>query len=322
MDDDIVLVLTCDRNFLRYAAVCAVSAIRKTQRKILLYLLTDDSVTEKDKKTFTGIFTQFENVKEVKVLDISGKVSFRDSGTAKYPKIVYYRMFIPLLFEKENFQRCIYLDTDTTILSDIGELFDTDLEGKLLGVCRCPVMAEKIRKKVLLPNGKYADEYVKSLIRDPENYFISACILYNLAEIRKNGMAPVHKVMQMDGTNFFCPDQDILNTAYEGNVKFLSPSWCCTPADTEGAALPEAKILHTKMWSGHLHLSDDVWFRDLKFTPYYYSVRAEYLALLFERSINNVLRPVSDGLLKSLFCFSMHFIFALLKRVISWKKGK
>lgn len=111
-------------------------------------------------------------------------------------------MFIPLLFEKENFQRCIYLDTDTTILSDIGELFDTDLEGKLLGVCRCPVMAEKIRKKVLLPNGKYADEYVKSLIRDPENYFISACILYNLAEIRKNGMAPVHKVMQMDGTNF------------------------------------------------------------------------------------------------------------------------
>ena len=322
MNNDIVLVLTCDRNFLRYAAVCAVSAIRKTQRKILLYLLTDDSVTEKDKNIFTGIFTQFKNVKVVKLVDISGKVDFQDSGTAKYPKIVYYRIFIPILFEKENFEKCIYLDTDTTILSDIGELFDTDLEGNFLGVCRCPVMDEKIRKQILLPNGEYAVEYVKKLVRKPENYFISACILYNLVEIRKNGMALVHKAMQMDGTNFFCPDQDILNVVYEGNVKFLSPSWCCTPTDTEGAALPEAKILHTKMWTGHLHLSDDVWFRDLKLTPYYYPVRAEYLALLFERSINTVLRPEFDGLMKSFFCFSIHLVIAFLKRVFLWKKQK
>lgn len=318
---EIILVLTCNKNFLPYAAVCAISAIRKTKRKILLYVLTDESVKEKEKKEFLQIFTQFENA-DVKVLDVSPMASFRDSATAKYPKIVYYRILIPLLFEKEKFSRCIYLDTDTTVLTDIGELFDIDLEGKSLGACVCSVMEEKIKKHILLANGKYAEDYVKSLVREPEKYFISACLLYDLDKLRKENLQAVYKAMAMDGTDYFCPDQDILNIVYEGKVKLLPQSWCCTPKDTEGAELPEAKILHTKMWSSHLHLSDDVWFRDLKFTPYYYRIRAEYLALLFERSINNVLRPAKDGIVKSFLFFSGHFFLALLKRLQQWRKQK
>ena len=310
---EIPLVLTCDRKYLPYTTVCAVSAVRKTKRRILLYVLTDESVTAKERKAFLETFAPFDNVK-AEIIDVSGIAPFRDSAFPQFPKIVYYRFLIPQLLEGKNVEKCIYLDSDMTVLADIGELFDTPLHGKLLGVCRDPVMAEQIGKQKKLPDGRTWLEYVQSIVKKPENYFVSACLVLNLKEIRARGQDLWEKAMHMDGTNFYCPDQDILNMVFEDEVTFLPTAWCCSPPETEGASVPEAKILHVKMWTASLHPSDDIWFRDLKFTPYYYRVRAEYLALLFERSVNNVLRPPRHGAVKSVLLFVWYFLAALAAR--------
>lgn len=316
---EIPLVFSCNKKFLPYAMVCAVSAVRKTQRKLRLYFLTDDSVTEKDRRDFFKTFRQFENV-QAQILDVSKLCSFKDSASSRFPKIVYYRFLIPELLEKEGFEKCIYLDSDMTVLTDIGELFDIPLNGKLLGACRCPFMASHIQKQEKMPDGTLFEEYTGKIVKKKENYFISACLVFNLKEIRERGKGFWEKAKKMDGTFLYCPDQDILNMVFENEVYFLPPEWCCSPTGTEGEALPEAKILHAKMWTASFHLSDDVWFRDLKFTPYCYRIRAEYLALLFERSINNVLRPAKDGIIKSFLLFSWHFFAALASRVLQWRK--
>ena len=44
--------------------------------------------------------------------------------------VYYYRAFIPLLFP--IYKKAIYIDSDTILRGDIGELFDIDLEDKVL----------------------------------------------------------------------------------------------------------------------------------------------------------------------------------------------
>ena len=45
--------------------------------------------------------------------------------------VYYYRFFIPRLFP--IYDKCVYIDSDTILRDDIGELFDTDLGDKVAG---------------------------------------------------------------------------------------------------------------------------------------------------------------------------------------------
>ena len=47
---------------------------------------------------------------------------------------IYFRIFIPDMYPE--YDKAIYIDSDIVVPGDISELYDTDMHGNLIGVCK------------------------------------------------------------------------------------------------------------------------------------------------------------------------------------------
>lgn len=122
------------------------------------------------------------------------------------------------VFSRMSFVRCyaskylledkvLYVDIDTLFIRDISELWNTDFEGNLL----CVVPEDKNR------GGAY--RHVTREYSDP--YFNTGVCLLNLKALRDEGMDD--EVLEIINTcQLPYPDQDALNIACKGRVKYIS----------------------------------------------------------------------------------------------------
>lgn len=140
---------------------------------------------------------------------------------AKLPEVfyfgvaAYFRLFIETTFPQ--YDKAVYLDSDVILLSDIAELYDTDVEGYLVGAAyeqntdRAPMFTE----------------YVENIIGIPHNtYFNSGVMVMNLKEFR--AFRVQERFLHMLTTYHFdslAPDQEYLNVICHGRVKYLPTGW-------------------------------------------------------------------------------------------------
>jgi lipopolysaccharide biosynthesis glycosyltransferase len=155
---------------------------------------------------------------------------------AKWTQAVYYRLFFPLLVPKEV-KRLLYLDTDTLVLSDLGELFATDLEG--------------------YPVGAVYDNYVKTApqlgIEEEGAYFNSGVLLIDIEKWRVQRISEqAIQYLQDYPERIKFVDQDALNAVLRNQWKHLDSRYntmfSVLPADAGKAALeklqPNIVVLH------------------------------------------------------------------------------
>ena len=69
----------------------------------------------------------------------------RTELSVRFPEASMIPLFIPWLIDG----KCLFLDADTLVMRDIRSLFETDLEGCLIGACRTPNVAISYRKYFL-----------------------------------------------------------------------------------------------------------------------------------------------------------------------------
>lgn len=105
--------------------------------------------------------------------------------------IVYARLFLCNMLP--SLDRCIYLDTDMLIRGSLHELWNTDLQGKKMGL-------------------------VMGIV--PEYGFNSGVIVFDFAEMRKD--ADLYKrlceFMQKNARNFLLPDQTVINRFFANDI--------------------------------------------------------------------------------------------------------
>jgi lipopolysaccharide biosynthesis glycosyltransferase len=131
----------------------------------------------------------------------------------------YYRLVLPEMLK--DYDKILYIDVDMIAVSDLAELYGTDVEGYLLAAAYDPDTAG-------LYNGYQPDkkEYMdKELnLENPYHYFQAGTLLMNLKEFRKTYTTKeildvaVSKEWQL-------LDQDILNKLCEHRVKIIDMSW-------------------------------------------------------------------------------------------------
>jgi len=154
---------------------------------------------------------------------------------------IYFRLFIPVMFPE--YDKAIYLDSDTVVLGDISELYRSRLDNQLLAavtdysIIDVPPLAKYIQFGVGL------DKY---------HYINSGVLLMNLDRLRK-----IHFERQflelMNTYHFDClaPDQDYLNVICRGQIRYLPANWNTMPADSR-QMIPDPQIIHynlfTKPW--------------------------------------------------------------------------
>ena len=128
----------------------------------------------------------------------------------------YYRLFIPDLMR--NYHKVIYIDGDTVVLKDISILYNEDIYDCYAGV----IKDYNIIRDMSISFRHYVHDVLQ--MKNEENYFNAGVLVLNLDCIRRDFSLPMFlEQAEIKGSKHH--DQDVLNSLFYGNVRFLPPKY-------------------------------------------------------------------------------------------------
>ncbi|MBR3328926.1 glycosyltransferase family 8 protein [Candidatus Saccharibacteria bacterium] len=154
--------------------------------------------------------------------------------------VYYYRAFIPLLFP--IYKKAVYIDSDTILRGDIGELFDIELGDNILAAMPDP-------KVTVIPEFR---DYVDIALNVPhEEYVNSGIQVMDLKKMRKiKYLSTMIDLIRKYDADLVAPDQDYLNVILRGKIKYLDKCWNAEPVKN----LPKSvKLVHFNLFNKPWH---------------------------------------------------------------------
>ena len=185
----------------------------------------------------------------------------------------YFRLFIPELYPQYN--KVIYIDSDTTVLGDISEFYNIDLGTNLLGV----VSDESVI------NNEVLREYVERVVGHVtyKNYFNAGVLLMNLDAMRKFEFQSKFLYLLETVKFAVAQDQDYLNRLCKGRTTMISGAWNKMPIPSDVIKEEDIKLIHYnhmfKPWHFDDVLYQDYFWKYAKMTEFYeeiLSMKNEY----------------------------------------------
>ena len=133
--NDVVVVFACSDNFVPYMSVAIQSIIENSSedRQYDIVVLTRDL-------SIASMYTLSKQVKEYDNFAIGFLDVVAVLGDTKLPHHghfrpeTYFRLLAPDFLDNVN--KAVYLDSDLVVLDDIAKLYDTDIEGYLVGATK------------------------------------------------------------------------------------------------------------------------------------------------------------------------------------------
>ena len=167
----------------------AKSLLSHTQVDRVWFLIEDDDFPE-----------QLPDV--IRCMNVIGQTWFYADGpnySSHWTYMAMMRLVLPELLP--DVDRVLYLDCDTLVLQDIGELFDMDLHGRLMGA-----VSEPLKSRPWCP------------------YYNAGVLLMDLAMLR-DSHKQAEMVRMINAMKFSFPDQDVLNACCLNQIFTLNPTY-------------------------------------------------------------------------------------------------
>ena len=252
---------TISDNYTPYAAVSIQSLINHAnpQRDYTITLLVQD-ISPENKKALENLSNK--NI-HINIFHIEDEMLQRiHKGKENYLRgqfftmSIFYRLFIPDLFLK--YDKAIYLDADTIINADIGELYDIDLKNNMFA--SCPDLS--IRYMPLL------QEYIVKCqgILPAEKYIKNGVIVFDMKQFRdKKFIDKFFYLMDKYHFDNIDPDQAYMNELCEDKIYHLPKEWDAMPNEN----IPEfknPKIIHYNLFFKPWH------FPNVQYGEYFWKV--------------------------------------------------
>ena len=169
----------------------------------------------------------------------------RQKGTGDFfsSAVYYYRAFIPRLFPL--YEKAVYIDSDTILLGDIGELFDIDLEDKACAAMVDPKVTDIVEFR----------DYVDKAVGVPHDKYVNSGVLVmDMKKLRKmKYLSTMIDLIQTYDADLVAPDQDYLNVILAGQIKFLPKYWNAEPAKRMSE---KTKLVHFNLFNKPWHYKD------------------------------------------------------------------
>lgn len=259
----IPIFYACDDNFVKYTLVSLKSMIENASKghDYRVYILNTgisekmkDIAYEMQNDDFTIEFVDVKNY----LISINDKLPIRDY----YSKTTYYRFFIAEMYKE--YDKAIYIDSDTVVLGDVFELFSYDLKDNYVGACHEQVMVQV----------ETYGEYVEKVIGiDRNKYFNAGLILINCEQFRKNQVLDQFVDLLHVYTFVVTQDEDYLNLICKDKVLFIDQGWNLEVFGNLPCKEEEIKLLHYIMVSKPWHFDDcrlkEYFWKYAKMTPVY-----------------------------------------------------
>ncbi len=239
-----------DKNYIPYLSVSILSLKEKISkdRQYKIYILHTD-ISDDESEVVKELSGENLEINFIDVSEILSVISARLPLRDYYTFTIYFRLFIAELFPQ--YDKAVYIDTDTVLTADIAELFDHDLGSNIVGAAVCSVV-DSVEEFT-----KYAKE---CLGLEKGYYFNSGVLLMNLKLFRELDF--VNKFFDVANRYKFlvAPDQDYLNVMCRNRVLYLSEEWNAESkyCPKEGSGFMP-KIIHYSLTSKPWHYDGLNW---------------------------------------------------------------
>ena len=267
----IPIFYACDDNFAKYMIVSISSLInnadpeRQYQIHVLHTNISEEMQAATKRLEREGFDIDFVNVNPY-LEKIQDKLPLRHY----YTKTTYFRLFIAEMFPE--YDKAIYIDSDTVVLGDISRLYDADLGDNLVGGCHEQAMVQ------VDVYGTYAEEVVGV---SRHNFFNAGMLLINCDMWKKAKLLDRFLTLLGEYNFVVTQDEDYLNLICKDHVCWLDQRW--NTEVTEGFKYPydinDAYILHyimvNKPWHYHDCGGADIFWACAKDTEMYEAIKAE-----------------------------------------------
>ena len=151
---------------------------------------------------------------------------------------IFYRLFIADMFPQ--FEKAIYIDSDTVIPGNLANLYELPLANNLIGAApdhsieHVPPMVDYITNAL----GLSANEYINSGV-----------LLLNLTKLREEHFSQRFlKLLQTYQFDCIAPDQDYLNTMCHGRIRYLDEVWDAMPKDPQYTPVKSPQLIHYNLF--------------------------------------------------------------------------
>ena len=263
MNRIIPIFYACDDNFVKYTIVSLYSMIQNASVEYLykVYVLHTE-ISEETQRKVQDLKNDNFSIEFVDMTDylksISDKLPLRDY----YSKTTYYRLFIAEMYPEYN--KAIYIDSDTIVQGDISEFYNTDIKDAYVGACH---------EQVMLQVDEFGTYVEKVVGVSRYNFFNAGILLINCDQFRLKFV--LDKFLDyLHYYNFVVTqDEDYLNLICKDHVYWIDQRWNTEVFCEISYPIEQANMLHYIMTSKPWHYEDckhaDIFWRYAKETSVY-----------------------------------------------------
>lgn len=211
---EIPVVFATDENYLFYTitAITSMAENAKSDTFYKIYILVSGQLKE-GHPLLSGVQKKYSNI-EICLLPVE---EFRFQNVhihnSHVSKAAFYRLLLGELLQVE---KCLYLDSDIIVNTDLQELYTIELDSEYVGGVRdlwldLTEEDEKERRRI------------KTGLPTMDQYVNSGVLLFHLDNIRKDNL--VEKFCRHMQKDYIYEDQDIINVCCYGHIRRLSAKW-------------------------------------------------------------------------------------------------
>ncbi len=267
----IPIFYACDEGFVKYTAVSIRSLIDNASDKYKYHIFVlNTGIGESSRDELLALASGRQNF-EISLKDVSeylDSVSDRLPVRDYYTKTTYFRLFIAEMFPE--YDKAIYIDSDTVVCADISELYETELYDAYVGASH---------EQVMIQTEEYGN-YVERVVGVSRySYFNAGVLLLNCRQLRRKQL--LDKFVRYLGMYNFVvtQDEDYLNLICRDHVLWLDGRWNTEVFGTPPFPYEEAKIIHYVMTSKPWHYGDctlgEKFWEYAKKTPFISEIQSE-----------------------------------------------
>ena len=244
--------LTINNDYAPYAAAAIHSLTQKCDKnRYYRVIILHDGLTLVSRIRLRSLVTknvalQFKKITNSIYLRAVIKYCAREKGAGDFfsSAVYYYRFFIPRLFPM--YEKAVYIDSDTILRGDIGELFDLELdEDEVIAAMPDP-------KVSVIPEFR---KYVDNAVGVPHDEYVNdGVMLMDLKKMRKmHYLSTMVELIEKYNADLVAPDQDYANVILKGKIRHLGPEWNAEPRED----LPmNTKLVHFNLFNKPWHYTD------------------------------------------------------------------
>ena len=213
------ICLSADDNYAKYMATAMISILKNSlEDEEIVFHLLDGGISDDSKKKLLSL----KKIKNCEIYfytpDIKKYEEWYSRGNYElWSPATFYRLSIPSMMP--NIDKILYLDCDIIVNLNLKELFKIDIENYYALGC--------------MDIGNSGMVFI-DVCNNGADYFNAGVLMINIKLWRESNIEDIfYDYYSKNYSSYEFPDQDLLNEALKGKVKFIDRKWNFFPILSE-----------------------------------------------------------------------------------------